>query len=109
MSKIGIINCYNESKICSSFGCFKAFNDRGSAFEDYDKDTEVICFVHCNGCSDDSIKQVMDRANSMKKRGVTTIHLATCIKIKCPWSAEFIKALSGNFDIISYTHEVHEN
>jgi len=34
MSKIGT-NCYNESKECTSCGCFKAFNERVAAFENY--------------------------------------------------------------------------
>ncbi|HAR85805.1 MAG TPA: hypothetical protein DCR69_08735 [Clostridium sp.] len=35
MSKIGIINCYNESKECTSFGCFRAFNERVATFKNY--------------------------------------------------------------------------
>ena len=106
MSKIGIINCYNESKECTSFGCFKAFNERVAAFENHDKDSEIICFVHCNGCSQDSIDQVLDRANRMKAKGVDTIHLATCIKLKCSFYNQFIDSLNKEFNIIGYTHDI---
>lgn len=105
MNKIGIINCYNESKMCSSFGCFKAFNDRTASFEKYDKISEIICFTHCNGCSEEAIQQVLYRANQMKKRGVDTIHLSTCIKINCRFYEQFIEALSKEFNIVRYTHD----
>lgn len=106
MSKIGIINCYNESKECSSFGCFKAFNDRAASFKNYDESSEIISFVHCNGCSETSVNQVLDRAKSMKKRGVDSIHLATCIKLNCPFYNKFIDELSKKLDVKGYTHDV---
>ena len=106
MSKIGIINCFNESKECTSFGCFKAFSDRNASFVDYDKDSEITCFVHCNGCSEASVSQVLDKANAMKGRGVDTIHLATCIKLNCPFYNQFIDSLSRKSNIVGYTHDI---
>lgn len=105
MSKVGIINCYNESKICSSFGCFNAFNKKEGSFKNYNKDYEIICFTHCNGCSDDSIDKVLYKASRMKNRGVDTIHLGTCIKLKCKFYNEFMKELSKEFNVIGYTHD----
>lgn len=106
MSKIGIINCYNESRECSSFGCFKAFNSRKASFENYDSSSEIICFAHCNGCSEASVNQVLERAGRMKRRGVDTIHLATCIKLNCHLYHKFIEALSKEFHIVGYSHDV---
>ncbi|MDD7794321.1 CGGC domain-containing protein [Clostridium sp. 'White wine YQ'] len=105
MNNIGIITCFNESKICSSYGCFKAFNDRNASFKDYDLNSEIICFIHCNGCSENSLEQMLHRANQMKNRGVDTIHISTCIKINCKMYNDFIKLLSKEFNIIGYTHD----
>ncbi|GLC31703.1 CGGC domain-containing protein [Clostridium omnivorum] len=106
MSKIGIINCYNESRTCSSYGCFKAFNNREGSFKNYDSNSEVMCFVHCNGCSEDSVQQVLEKSRIMKNKGVDTIHLSTCIKLKCPLYNKFIEALGKEIDIVGYSHDV---
>jgi predicted metal-binding protein len=106
MNKIGIINCYNESRECSSFGCFKAFNDREASFKNYDCNSEIICFAHCNGCSENSVNQVLDRARIMKKKGVDTIHLSTCIKLKCSLYNKIIESLGNEIDIVGYSHDV---
>lgn len=104
MKKIGIINCFEVSKRCSGSGCFKAFNNKTASFEDCDKEAEILSFVHCNGCSVNSVEQVMARAKRMKEIGVTTIHLSSCIRSKCPWYEEFIDELSNDFEVIGYTH-----
>lgn len=109
MRKIGIINCFEVSKRCSGSGCFKAFNNKTGSFESYDSDSELLSFVHCNGCSEQSVKQVVERAERMKDIGVTTIHLSSCIRSKCQWYDEFIQELSKNFEVINYTHGSKKN
>lgn len=105
MKKIGIINCYEVSKRCSGSGCFKAFNNNTGSFEDYnDEDKELISFVHCNGCGEQSIEEVLLRAKKMKKNGVDCIHLSSCIRSKCPWYDDFIRELSKDFKVVGYTH-----
>lgn len=107
ISKIGIINCYNGSRKCLSFGCFKAFNSREASFKNYDYNSEIICFAHCNGCSEDSVNQVLGRSRRMKKRGVDTIRLATCIKVNCPLYNKFIDSIGEGIeiDIVGYSHD----
>lgn len=106
MRNIGIINCYNVSKRCSSSGCLKAFYARTGAFEKYkDEDAQVISFVHCNGCSENSVEQIIERAERMKKVGVDSIHLSSCVKSKCPWYDTFMEELSKEFTVEGYTHK----
>jgi hypothetical protein len=40
----------------------------------------------------------------MKKAGVDTIHIGSCIKLNCPNYSEFINILSKDFKIVPYTH-----
>ncbi|MBU3110807.1 CGGC domain-containing protein [Clostridium lacusfryxellense] len=42
----------------------------------------------------------------LKKQGVCSVHLSTCIRASCPYYNEFIKELSKNFEVIGYTHGV---
>lgn len=105
MKKIGIINCYNESKQCPGTGCFNAFNGRAASFKDYDLEYVVSGFVHCNGCSKDSAELVLERAKTMKKAGIEVIHLSTCMKKMCPRYDEHLKILSKDFEVIGYTHD----
>lgn len=109
MKKIGIINCLNVSAKCSSTGCFKAFYQKTGAFDKYQDNTQLISFVHCNGCSPDSVKQLLARAERMKEKGVEIIHLSTCIKAKCPWYQDFIKELTKKYTVEGYTHGKKEN
>lgn len=104
MKKIGIINCFEVSKRCSGSGCFKAFNNKAASFENYDNESQLLSFVHCNGCSENSIDQVISRAERMKEIGVDTIHLSSCIRSNCPWYDEFLSTLSKNFEVVGYTH-----
>lgn len=105
MKRIGVINCYNVSERCSTTGCFKAFYKKTGAFERYeDQRAQIISFVHCNGCSDNSVEQVLKRAERMHDKGVDTIHLSTCVKSKCPWYKDFIERLSEKYEVVGYTH-----
>lgn len=106
MKNIGIINCYNASQNCTSSGCFKAFYNSNGAFEKYnDMEAQILSFVHCNGCSDNSVQQVLDRAERMVKRGVDVIHLSSCVKSKCPRYEEYLKVLNEKgYTVEGYTH-----
>lgn len=105
MKKIGIINCFEVSTRCTGSGCFKAVNNKTGSFERYeDEDIEMISFIHCNGCSENSLEQVLERAEKMKLRGVDVIHMSTCIKSKCPKYEVFMEELSKNFEVVGYSH-----
>lgn len=105
MKKIGIINCYNQTKKCPGTGCFDAFNKKEASFKNYDSQYVITGFVHCNGCSKDSAKLVLERAKSMKDAGIEVIHLSTCMQKLCPRYDEHIEILSKEFDIVGYTHD----
>ncbi|MBB6215534.1 putative metal-binding protein [Anaerosolibacter carboniphilus] len=104
MEKIGIINCFEVSQRCSGGGCTRAFHHRTGAFEAYDQEDEMISFVHCNGCGEESVQQVLNRAKEMKEAGVTAIHLSTCVRAKCPWYDQFMSELSKDFNVEGYSH-----
>jgi hypothetical protein len=42
----------------------------------------------------------------MKKAGVDTIHISSCIKLKCPNYNEFISILSKDFKMVPFTHAI---
>jgi predicted metal-binding protein len=104
MEKIGIINCFEVSQRCSGGGCTKAFAQRTGAFEDYGQEDEMLHFIHCNGCSEESVQQILERATEMKESGVTAVHLSTCVRARCPWYDEFMDALSKDFKVEGYSH-----
>ena len=104
MKSIGIINCFEVSKRCSGSGCFKAFNNKTGSFNEYNDESQLLSFVHCNGCSENSVEQVVERAKRMKEVGVDTIHLSSCIRSKCQYYKEFIDELSKDFEVVDYTH-----
>jgi predicted metal-binding protein len=105
MKKIGIITCHEVSKRCSSSGCFKALHARTGSFIRYaGEEAQIAGFVHCNGCGDKAVEQVMARAERMRQVGVDVIHLSTCIKSRCDRYPEFLSALAEGFDVVGYSH-----
>ncbi len=107
MRKIGIINCYKMSKHCSGIGCFRSLQARTDAFEHYDLEGFVLLgFGHCNECCRTTPADIQVRAENLKKAGVTTIHLSSCIKLKCPNYNNFIEILNKDFTIVGYTHAI---
>ena len=107
MHKIGIINCHKMSKHCSGIGCFRSLQARTDAFERYDQGNFILLgFGHCNECCQTEPADIQVRAADLKKAGVTTIHLSSCIKIKCPNYNNFIEILEKGFTIVGHTHAV---
>lgn len=107
MQKIGIINCYKMSKNCAGLGCFRSLHAGTDAFERYAEEGFVLLgFGHCNECCRTSPADIQVRAASMQKAGVTTIHLSSCIKLKCPNYKNFIEILTKDFTIVDHTHAV---
>lgn len=105
MKKLGIVNCYEVSKRCSSSGCLNALSERTGSFERYEgEETRLVSFVHCNGCGERAVEQVVARAERMREVGVEVIHLSTCIKSRCVQYEAFLKALSGKFEVVAFTH-----
>ena len=105
MKSIGIINCFDVSQRCSSSGCLKALHDRTGSFARYaEEEIRILSFVHCNGCGEAAVEQVLARAERMRKVGVDVIHLSTCVKSRCSHYDEFLEALSEEFEVVGNSH-----
>jgi hypothetical protein len=105
LEKIGIITCYKMSKQCAGKGCFASLNAGSDAFAAHaEAGFELVGFGHCNECCATSPSDIALRARTMQQAGATTLHVSTCIKVKCPHYHEFIEILSRDFKIIPYTH-----
>ena len=106
MKYIGIINCFKSSHKCTGSGCFKAFYNKDAAFEIYtDEEIRMMSFTHCNGCSENSVENVVEIGKKMKGRGVDVIHLSSCVRSKCPHLENFKRALSKELPVVEYTHK----
>ena len=104
MRKIAILRCFEVSSRCSGSGCIKAFNNKTASFNEYDVNSDMVMSIPCNGCSTDSLKEILNSSTELKKQGVDSIHLSTCIRGKCPYYNEFVEELSKQFQVIGYTH-----
>jgi len=105
MEKIGIINCYETAKKCSGKGCKKAFKEKKDAFARYEfMEVKLVRFVSCHGCGENAVAGVIKQADKMEKKGVTIIHLSSCMRSICQWHDEFVEELSKKFKVIDYTH-----
>ena len=105
MRKIGIINCYKMSKQCSGINCFRSLQAKTDAFAQYDQEGFVLLgFGHCNECCQTTPADIQRRGESLRKAGVTTIHLGSCIKLKCPNYGDFMEILSKDFTVAGQTH-----
>lgn len=84
--KIAVVRCDIVSETCPGVGCFKAFNERKSNFQEYGEDTQMIAFFTCGGCSG---RRVYRLVNALKKYGLDAVHLSSCMLMedtypKCP-------------------------
>jgi predicted metal-binding protein len=109
MEKIAVLRCFKVSSKCSGSGCIKAFNKKTASFNDYEENSEMLMSIPCSGCSEDSLKEILDASKELENQGVESIHLSTCIRSKCPYYNEFVEELSKNFEVIGYTHGNKKN
>lgn len=105
--KIAVVRCDLVSETCPGVGCFKAFNERKSQFERYDKDAQVIAFFTCGGCSG---RRVYRLANTLKKYGLDAVHLSSCMLMedtypKCPNLDSIRKTIKeAGIELVEGTH-----
>jgi predicted metal-binding protein len=104
MKKIAVLRCFKVSSKCS--GCIKAFNNKNGSFNDYDATLDMVMQIPCSGCNEKSIKEILNSSEKLKKQGVSSVHLSTCIRASCPYYKEFINELSKDFKVVGYTHGV---
>lgn len=109
MKKIAVLRCFEVSSKCSGSGCIKAFNNRTASFNDYEANSDMVMSIPCSGCSSDSLNEILNSSKELKKQGVESIHLSTCIRSKCPYYNEFVHELSKEFQVVGYTHGNKKN
>lgn len=105
--KIAVVRCDIVSEACPGVGCFKAFNERKSQFESYDKDAQMIAFFTCGGCSG---RRVYRLVNALKKHDLDVVHLSSCMLLedtypKCPNLDSIRKSIQdAGIEVVEGTH-----
>lgn len=108
---LAILICRNVTKICTSSGCLKAFNNRSGSFEQYGVEPLTLCaYTTCLGCEDlqsSDSSNFADRLASLKKIGVEKIHLGICTSDKyCKNSDKLIGEIKKfGFEVEMGTHK----
>jgi predicted metal-binding protein len=106
-TKIAVVRCDIVSEACSGVGCFKAFNERKSHFETYDKNAQIIAFFTCGGCSGRRVYRLID---SLKKQDLDFVHLSSCMLMKdnypkCPNLDSIKKTIQdAGIEVVEGTH-----
>ena len=96
-NKIAIIVRNETLHNCTGHGCLNAFFKRIDAFADYDDNVQLISFTHESG---DMEKKIA----TLKKNGVDTVHLSSCLRGKSDRYEELAERLARDFAVIGYTH-----
>jgi predicted metal-binding protein len=95
--KIAIIVRNETLHSCTGRGCLNAFFQKLDAFAEYDNTVQLISFTHESG---DMEKKIA----TLKKNGVDTVHLSSCLRGKSDRYETLAKRLAQDFDVIGYTH-----
>lgn len=106
MKNIGIMICNKYSYKCSGINCFKAFNNRTKAFERYREcNVNLMAFFHCNGCEKNFLEEQTHKFDQLKRCGVSTIHMSTCMVNKCH-RYDVLKGdlINSGFDVVDGSH-----
>ena len=105
--KIVISVCKRINGICSSMGCFRAYNNRNKHFSSYKNiETELIAFFSCNICSSDGLENLEKIAARLKENKVDVVHLGACaVKCKADRLGQIKEVFSSrNITLIEGTH-----
>ncbi|MBP2027712.1 putative metal-binding protein [Acetoanaerobium pronyense] len=95
--KIAILVNEDTMKRCTGKGCFNAFFKRIDAFSQYGPEAEILGFTHVGG-------DIQHKIEKLKKSGVDTVHLSTCLRGKYEGYEELAHELAIHFDVMGYTH-----
>ncbi|MCQ6962097.1 metal-binding protein [Methanolobus chelungpuianus] len=106
ITRIAVIRCDIVSETCPGVGCFKAFNKRTVHFKDYDRNTEMVAFFTCGGCSGRRVHRLV---KSLLRHGVDVIHLSSCMQMdnypKCPHIEEIKRTITNaGIKMVEGTH-----
>ncbi len=104
--KIAVVRCDITAEACPGTGCFKAFNEKKVHFSDYDNNTEMAAFFTCGGCPG---RRTFRLAKSLKKSGIDTVHLSSCMQMehypKCPHIDSIKETFEkAGFKVVEGTH-----
>lgn len=106
-TKIAVVRCEVVSEVCPGIACFKAFNCRKLAFEQYGPNAEIIGFFTCGGCPGRRAARLVDK---LIPHGLDVVHLSSCMMLeddypRCPHKEQ----IKGNIEkkgvrVIEGTH-----
>ncbi len=99
--RIAVLTCLEATKVCSGAACFRAFNQRKSAFERYKGEgAELIAFFHCNGCHCDYAhdSEYLEKIQYICSCKPDAVHVGKCTQIKgveCKIITQIIKTIEA--------------
>ncbi|MGI6488766.1 MAG: CGGC domain-containing protein [Syntrophomonadaceae bacterium] len=106
-TRIAIVRCETVAEVCPGVACFKAFNQRHAHFAQYDKNTEIIGFFTCGGCSGRRVSRMVDK---LVDHGLDVVHLSSCLLLegdypRCPHKAQIKKNIEAKgIRVVEGTH-----
>jgi len=106
MMKVGIIRCLAHSKKCPGTNCFKAIREKEGKFNQYDK-VELVGFTTCGGCLLEDNQSLFDEVDLLVMRGAETIHLSSCLVIRCPYLEKIRELINKNYPKLNIVVETH--
>lgn len=96
--KLAILVREETMERCTGKGCLNAFFHKKDSFARYaDIPLELMGFTHASGDLDKKIE-------TLRKNGVDTIHVSSCLRSKSPDYDAIIKRLQEYFTVVGYTH-----
>ncbi|MGI6699680.1 MAG: CGGC domain-containing protein [Christensenellales bacterium] len=89
IKRIAIIVCGNVAANCPASACLWAFREQERYFEQYKGEKiplKLFAFFPCNGCDTDFANDLgmRKKLERLVLEEVDKVHLASCIKSKCP-------------------------
>jgi predicted metal-binding protein len=116
MPKVGILGCEATTRDmdCVMIGCFGNLRSRTGKFDRYSEDDppELVGIISCGGCPTAvGTDRVWQKVRALKEYGIEALHLTSCLVQVCPFTEEFIKAISKEYpdlQIVDGTHPFHD-
>ncbi len=105
---IAIMACRKLVGQCSGTGCFDAYNTLTDAFQKYENSKPILSsFFYCSGCNKTILAQEdwNHKIEQLKRKKVSTIHIALCIKVECDnYNKHEVLLKNHGFNVIHGTH-----
>lgn len=105
MKKIAILVNEDTMQRCSCGGCIGAFAVKKDSFARYideNEEIELVGFTHSGG-------DLEKKLDTLKRKGVNTIHLSSCTRSKNENYEAIAERCSLDFDVVGYTHGAAES